>query len=361
MSDPISVCLIGCGAVSRSFYAAALSTPSAKQHFRVDWLVDPSEPARNVLLQRFPKAQGVASLTEARCPPDSLAIVATPPGLHVRQSLECFQRGWHVLCEKPMASSGVQCSVMMEAAAAADRLLAVGLYKRFFPSAGMIRQLVIDQSLGRPLHYSVVEGGPFDWPAASPSFFNKQQTSGGVLLDIGVHVLDLLLWWFGDPQALAYADDAMGGLEANCRLRLDYANGMRGTVRLSRDWRTSNEYRIRFEKGSIVWRVNDANGLTLDLDGLPGVLRSHLIERTETPLESPLQPSNPQSFTLQMLNVAAAIRGHATLLVDGHQGARSIALIERCYQRRQLLDQPWMDPSETLAAQKLAHVASSES
>lgn len=355
MIEPISVCLIGCGAVSRGFYARALSTPAGRRHFRVDMLVDPSATARTQLLDAFPNARGVASIAEAtHCVDRSLAIIATPPRLHLQQALECYARGWHVLCEKPMAGTSAECLSMIEAAESADRLLAVGLYKRFFPSAGLIRQLINDRTLGAALHFSVVEGGPFIWPAASPSFFSKQHTSGGVMLDIGVHVLDLLLWWFDDPQTVDYADDAMGGLEANCRLELGYSSGLRGTVRLSRDWPTANQYRIRFEKGEIAWTVNDANGLTMNIAGLPAALRSQLVDLGPQPVDAALQSNNPQSFTQQLVSIASAIRDKTPVLVDGREGLRSVRLIEDCYARRRLLDQPWMDRAEIEVAQQLA-------
>jgi predicted dehydrogenase len=64
------------------------------------------------------------------------------------------------------------------------------------------------------------EGGQFDWPVRSTGYFTRAQSGGGVLQDIGTHVLDLLAWWFGEPEALLYEDDAMGGVEANCRIRV---------------------------------------------------------------------------------------------------------------------------------------------
>src|SRR5690606_21980948 len=106
-------------------------------------------------------------------------------------------------------------------------LLAIGLYKRFFPASRYIRSLCRDWLLGPLLDFSIQEGGPFRWPAG-PSFFDRTQTPGGVLLDIGVHVFDLLGWWLGEPVNLHYSDDAMGGLETNAFARLEYSNGVQG-------------------------------------------------------------------------------------------------------------------------------------
>jgi predicted dehydrogenase len=246
---------------------------------------------------------------------------------------------------------------MIEAGRVANRLLAVGLYKRFFPSSAYLKSLFEAKQLGALRSFSIAEGGPFKWPAASVSFFNKAQTPGGVLLDIGVHVLDLLTWWLGDPSGFTYADDAMGGLETNSRLLLDYASGARGALHLSRDWSTAQQYRFVFERGIVSWKVNDANGLTVQLGDAPGALRSQLVEVIDEKLsDHPLASlaTNPQSFIAQLRNVIAAIRGQAPLLIPGTEGIRSLRFIERCYARRTLLDQPWFTPAEAARAAQLA-------
>ena len=51
-----------------------------------------------------------------------------------------------------------------------------------------------------------------------------------MLMDIGVHALDLLQWWLGKTAVLEYADDAMGGIEANCLIRCRLECGATGEV-----------------------------------------------------------------------------------------------------------------------------------
>jgi predicted dehydrogenase len=220
-----------------------------------------------------------------------------------------------------------------------------------------LKTLFNDGQLGQLRSFSIAEGGPFKWPAASPSFFQKAQTPGGVLLDIGVHVLDLLIWWLGEPAAYQYFDDAMGGLETNVRLQLSYANGARGVVQLSRDWQTPNHYRFVFERGIVGWTVNDANGITVQLNGTNSALYSELVTPISGSLNETaprLQPSNPQSFIQQLRNICAAIDGREPLLVSGEEGARSLRFIESCYRNRAFLDQPWFTAEEAAKARQLA-------
>jgi predicted dehydrogenase len=167
-------------------------------------------------------------------------------------------------------------------------------------------------------------------------------------LDTGIHTLDLLLWWLGQPDSFTYADDAMGGLEANAVITMRFGS-TEGRIQLSRDWQTSQRYEFRFAHGQVGWTVNDANAVDLCLDGTPFVLQATLRDHHHA-----LTRTNAQSFIAQLQHLAAAIHGQAPVLVDGHQGARALALIEACYAERTLLEQPWLTEPELKNAQRWA-------
>lgn len=353
---PIPVVLAGCGAVSRFFYAPALTALEGAGILRVEALADPFPASLAALAAEFPRARQSARL-EDNALEGRLVIVASPPKFHAAATLHAIGQGAAVLCEKPMANSVAEAEAMAAAAREKGALLAVGLYKRFFPACEALKGLIERQALGKLLSFSIEEGGRFGWQAASDSFFRKNLTPGGILLDIGVHVLDLLLWWLGEPSSLFYQDDALGGQDANCRLELQYAGGVRGEVRLSRDWATRNQYTFHFERGVARYRVNDANHLELHVDGMPilsGGLRIPVRQGAELRAGAP-ERTNPQSFIEQLRNVADAIRGRAPLRIPAEEGIRSLRLIERCYaERAGLLEMPWLTPAETAAAQQIA-------
>lgn len=346
-NETIPAVLVGCGAVSRFFYGPALTELQARGILRVEALVDPSAPNRQPLAELFPQARQHDRLEDAALG-SRLVIIATPPKFHAQAALHAMHNGAAVLCEKPMASTVAQAQSMIDTARATKALLAVGLYKRFFPACETLKGILERQPLGRLQHFSIEEGGKFGWQAASDSFFRKAVTPGGVLLDIGVHVLDLLLWWLGDPEAITYEDDALGGQEANCKIGLTTRDGAQGEVRLSRDWPTRNQYTFEFERGQIRYHVNEANRLEITADGMPATLdgilcQSHRPART-----------NPQSFIGQLVNVTAALQGREPLKVPGEEGIRSLQLIERCYAHRHLMEMPWLTEAETAAAHRIA-------
>lgn len=339
--SPLPIVLVGCGAVSQQFYAPALRALEASGMLRVAALVDPSPLALAALHAAFPRALAGATLAAADAPRDSLAIIASPPQHHAAQTIAAVARGWHVLCEKPMAASTPEADQMIADARDAGRVLAVGHYKRFFPSSQLLKFLCVpDGPLGALRSFAFAEGGPFTWPAASTAFFQRRSTPGGVLLDLGVHSLDLLLWWLGEPDAFDYADDAMGGLEANARLTLRFGS-VTGRIQLSRDWATAQRYAFAFERGTVNWTVNDANGLDLAFHDAPVKLHSVLRDAAGR-----AAATNAQSFIAQLQHVANAVRAGSPVLIDGEAGRRALHLIEACYARRTPLAQPWLSAAE---------------
>jgi predicted dehydrogenase len=353
----IPVALVGCGAISRFFYVPTLKALARPETLRVAALVDPSTQNLNRVAEDFSNAPRFATIEDAGIGPDHLVIIASPPRFHAPQCIFALAKGAAVLCEKPMAASVHDAEQMIATAGDGAGLLAVGMYRRFFPAAEAIRRLIEMETLGVLRSFKIQEGGPFGWQAASESFFRRDATPGGVLYDTGVHTLDLLLWWLGEPSEILYEDDAMGGLEANCRVTLSYPNDCTGEVRLSRDWKTENCYVFCFEHGCVRWTVNDANHLEILVDGLAVSVRGELIQvsqRGARIIEQGPANSNAQSFIEQVRTVAAAKRGLERLKVPGSEGIRALRLIDRCYRNRRAMRIPWLTRNEEVEAQRLA-------
>jgi predicted dehydrogenase len=315
----------------------------------VTHVFDPSPDRVGRLRQQFRQAQSLTGLHELEAIRPDLVIVASPVQFHAEQSIAALRAGATVLCEKPMAATVHDARRMLAAAEQAGRPLAIGLCRRFLPAAAAIRELVASGALGAIRSFEYWEGGEFKWPAKTPTFFQKSVGGGGALMDVGVHVLDLLAWWFGEPVDLAYHDDAMGGVEANCDLHLTYFPGFSGRVRLSRDWKIRNGLRIQGERGALSWSLAEARRLNLELAGYPRVwdvqLKSPPTQREVNGLEG--------CFIAQARDVLAACRGDAPPLVSGTEGLRSLQVIESCYARRRPLALPWFTAEETRAAATL--------
>ena len=138
-----------------------------------------------------------AMLASAR--PD-IVVIATPPALHLPIMTEAFAAGSHVVCEKPLALTVDEAHRMIAAAQAAQRAAIVGFNWRFAPAMQRMKAMVDAGFLGRVFHVNCrwfnaawVERG------AAPSWRMDRAIAGyGALGDLGVHLIDLVRWLFGD-------------------------------------------------------------------------------------------------------------------------------------------------------------------
>ena len=352
-SKPLRVALVGCGAVTKIYYTPALQQLEQLGQVQVAALFDPSPANVAPIYKAFPASIPARSFEELTQSGLDLAIVASPPQYHTSQTIQLLQAGLSVLCEKPMALTVTEGEAMVNAASDAQRLLAIGLVRRFLPAAQTIHTLLSRNIWGNVKTFSCSEGRVFKWPIQSASYFRDN----GVLRDIGVHVLDLLLWWLGEPEEIVYEDDAMGGVELNCRIHLKFAQGVSGEVRLSREFRLPNSYVIQCENGTLNWDIDETNQLRVAVPGSSYSLVSQLqhIKSMENGLIVPgaMGSDFHESFVNQLQNVIAAVRGAEPLMVTGEAGLASLKAIETCYSQHRLLDMPWLSSQETLHAQKI--------
>ena len=353
MSKPLTVALVGCGAVTKLYYTPALQELERLGQVQVAALFDPDPANAASVQQAFPAAVPVGEFDELTSRALDLAIVASPPQYHASQTIQLLRAGKSVLCEKPMALSVAEGEAMVTAASDAQRHLAIGLIRRFLPAAQMIRTLLSRSMLGDVRTFSFSEGRVFKWPVQSASYFR----GNGVLRDIGVHVLDLLIWWWGEPEEIIYEDDAMGGVDLNCRIQLKFPQGFSGEVKLSREFRLPNACVIQCRDGNINWDVDESNQLQIGFHDSSYYMASQL--HTTSSLNQGLIIPGPvaadfhQCFVNQIKNVIAAIRGTESLMVPGEAGLASLRAIEYCYSQRALMDMPWFGELEILRAQQI--------
>ena len=353
---PTRIVIAGFGAVAEFYHAQALGEFLAGGMAEVVAVFDPQPARLKSAAAIFPGARMTSDFSTLPANGADLAIVASPPRFHAEQSIALMENGCAVLCEKPMALTVAEGEAMAGASARTGKPLAVGLFRRFFPVSETIRELIRGGALGCLKQFEISEGGPFGWPAQSASFFQKSASGGGVLADLGVHLVDLLVWWLGEPEGCSYSDDAMGGLEANCMIELRFAGGVTGTVRLSRDTLLPNRMEFEFERGRLRCKPASADELEIGLGGAPFACAGALVrparEGSRDPAGEPA-PTYAQCFTRQLQNMIRAARGEEQVFIPAAEGIRSLRVIGQCYRERTLMQMPWLDAEERGAALKL--------
>ncbi len=157
-------------------------------------------------------ARVVDSAAELAAAPDvDLVVVASPTYLHAEHAVAAARSGKHVFCEKPLARTLEQGQAIVEACESAGVALAVGHVVRFFPEYRRAHDLIHAGAIGRPAVATLTRGS-FSVAAVRP-WYGDDAKSGGVLLDLMVHDLDTLRWWFGEPTRVHARRVAAGGLD----------------------------------------------------------------------------------------------------------------------------------------------------
>ena len=324
--------IIGCGAVTEILHLPALLE-------RTDILlraaVDQNLDRANLIAAKS-QARAFSSIEDALTEIDA-AIVALPHGLHCEATVKLLKAGKHVLVEKPMAPTSKECDEMIAASEASGAGLTIGQMRRFCPVVVAAKSFLERGLIGRIQSFSILEGGVFAWPVASDYLLRKETAGGGVLVDTGAHTFDMILWLFGDVEDLDYRDDAYGGVEADCEVRMTMAGGAKGYVELSRTRNLPADLVIVGERGRMV--VNYAkNQLDMELDG----------KQVDT---FKMETKDAQGCEIgvwglmirrQLENWIESLSGKSSSLVPGSEGRRVVAFFEECYRVRRPLEFPWV-------------------
>ena len=191
-----SYAVIGAGAAVLPLHVAAVEAVGGR------WVGACARSARTDDLD-CPYFDDHRALLDA-CPPD-VAVILTPHESHAAISLDCLAAGAHVLVEKPLATTVPEADAVVAAARSADRLVGVAFQQRFRPEVAAARTLLESGALGR-LQRVVLDAS---WPWTR-SYFQAAAwrgtwsgEGGGVLMNQGVHQLDLLCHLLGPPAVVS--------------------------------------------------------------------------------------------------------------------------------------------------------------
>jgi predicted dehydrogenase len=158
-------------------------------------------------LSRWGSTFGINRLTkhyeDLICDPDiDIIDVCTPSHYHAPLTIAALNAGKHVICEKPLAPTPEEVRQMIDARDRSGKLLMTAHHLRFHASSQAIMSEICNGALGRIYHGRAWWLRRAGFPGAS-SFWLKQHSGGGACIDIGVHVLDLALWWMSNPEPVS--------------------------------------------------------------------------------------------------------------------------------------------------------------
>ncbi len=253
--EPLGYGLVGAGAFGRF----CLEQYRELEDIRLVAVADSSQKAA----REAAEAAGLAACTfEELIARDDIDIVhvATPPFTHRELATRALGAGKHVLLEKPLAITVEDGRAIVEAARSASRVLAVNLIMRHNTLCGIVRRIVGEGLLGRPLR-GYFENYAKDEPLPGSHWFWDRARSGGIFIEHGVHFFDLFAWWLGEGEVVCATEVARQGVGPdkvgpvdqvlctclyNERVPVTFYHGFTQASRMDRQ-----EMRLVFERGDI--------------------------------------------------------------------------------------------------------------
>lgn len=195
--EKINVAVIGLGNIAQTFHLPVLSKlPEveisavcdldktkaqvvAKKYGIPRWYDDYRE-----LLDREQAVDGIDNCTNTRS--------------HEEIAIASFEAGKHVLVEKPLGRTAKEAENILTASKKAGKHLMVGMNNRFRPDAMILKSFIQGGEIGKVFY---TRAGWFKkLGVANPWLTRKEQSGGGVILDLGIVMFDLAFWMMGYPE-----------------------------------------------------------------------------------------------------------------------------------------------------------------
>ncbi|WP_375428837.1 Gfo/Idh/MocA family protein [uncultured Sphingomonas sp.] len=169
-------------------------------------------------------------------------VIATPSALHAEQSIRALEAGAAVFCQKPLGRDAAEARAVVDAARAADRLLAVDFSYRYTAGMAAIARLVRSGELGRVFAVDLTFHNAYG--PDKPWFYDRARSGGGCVMDLGVHLVDLAMWCLdADGATDVHARLFAGGAVPSGETVEDYAVAQMtiggAAVRLACSWRVN--------------------------------------------------------------------------------------------------------------------------
>jgi scyllo-inositol 2-dehydrogenase (NAD+) len=231
----LAIGLAGAGRLGR-VYARDLASRIAET--KLVAVADPVEAVAKEVATEFDVPKHYADpLALFDDPAVDAVVIVSPTHTHRELVIAAASRKKPTFCEKPPALSLDDVAEMQSAVATSGMFLQMGFMRRFDAGYASAKKQIEDGRIGMPLVFKSTSRDPF-----RPSLeYANPKSSGGMLLDMGIHDFDLARWFMGEVRTvstigatIAYPELATVGDIDNAIASLTFASGKLGVVDLSR-------------------------------------------------------------------------------------------------------------------------------
>jgi predicted dehydrogenase len=321
--------LVGCGQIVQSVH---LNILTQLPNVELVALAEPDARRRQEAAERAPSAAVFADYHELLARPDVEAVViCLPNALHAEVAVAALQKDKHIYLEKPLALSLEEGQRVLNAWRRAGTVGMIGFNYRYNPLYQAVRQQLEAGSLGELVSARSV----FSSPARTlPTWKQKRQSGGGVLLDLASHHIDLIRFFFGQEIREVFASVRSQKSESDTALlQLRLANDVLVQSFFSMCAVDEDRFEIYGQSGklavdryhSLEVELTSASARFARLKRLGRGVRS--LRHGPGLLKKVLRPGSEPSYHAALAHFVAAAQGNQPATPDLHDSYRSLAVI----------------------------------
>jgi UDP-N-acetyl-2-amino-2-deoxyglucuronate dehydrogenase len=251
-----------------------------------------------------------------------LVMIGSPSGRHAEQARAAARAGRHMLVEKPLDISTARIDALLTEVARAGVTLGVFLQDRLKPAIVSLRQRLNAGEIGRPL----LATGTIKW-FRPPEYYAMSRwrgtwalDGGGALMNQGIHTVDLMVFLLGPVRRVCgFVATQFHQIEAEdtATAVFEFASGTLGTIEATTAAAPAQPRRLEI--------VGTGGTLVLEGDDLAGT--------SGAPPENATSPavSDVTAHERIIVDFVDAVRHGRAPVCDGHEGRRSVEIVEAVY------------------------------
>ncbi len=209
MDKKVCIAVIGCGRIATNGHFPAFREIS--DVVRVKYACDIIESKAQAKKDEFPDlVENVITDYKVALQDSEVeaVYVLTPNYAHYTITMDALRAGKHVFCEKPITVNYALSCEMAEEAEKQGKILNIGVCNRYNKSVELLEKMNKEGKFGNIYHVYCSFRSYRCIPGLGGAFTNKAESGGGVLIDWGVHFLDLILYILGGAKLKTVTCDA---------------------------------------------------------------------------------------------------------------------------------------------------------
>ena len=203
-----TIAVVGCGNIAQGFHFPAFAEIEG---VKVKYACDLIESKAQQMKDTYPTLveNVITDYNIALADPEvEVVYVLTPNYTHYVVTMDALRAGKHVFCEKPITVNYALSCEMAEEAKKQGKLLNIGVVNRYNRSVEILEQMNREGKFGNIYHVYASFRRYRGIPGLGGAFTTKAQSGGGVLIDLGVHIFDLILYILGGAKIKNVTCDA---------------------------------------------------------------------------------------------------------------------------------------------------------